>query len=424
MYKADLKTSTISERKHRDEHDSNSRAKPWRKLLWGISWPTVAAEDSVRSWVARHSGRFLCHIHPDQTSQHDSKVCINHPIAEQVLIILSLVRQALPDDGGLDIQHLRRFAKFTDLPPEVRASIAASRPPGPAGIPRDVLADERVLLIGSINAITQETLGELLSSALDNVTILSLPVPLLAPTSQEQAKRWSFKYWPTVYKKSNVFGPHPSLVSRAAEEVTVDVNKWLALAAKAADQAFEAGSGEKFGVVIVSRKAGVARCVATAGDARWLNWPHSSSGNVTAHAAMRAIAMLSEGLRIREEAVESTSSASISVKPSIFLDQPLGEFERENYHSPDDDGYLCHDLELYCTHEPCVMCSMAIVHSRFGRLVFKHRMPRTGGICADGKLGHGLFWRKELNWTLLAWQWSLDKDNIYEEDNLDSSLNA
>jgi len=51
------------------------------------------------------------------------------------------------------------------------------------------------------------------------------------------------------------------------------------------------------------------------------------------------------------------------------------------------------------------MCAMAIVHSRFGRLVFGKRMPATGGICADGELGHGLFWRKELNWTLLAWQW-------------------
>lgn len=66
-------------------------------------------------------------------------------------------------------------------------------------------------------------------------------------------------------------------------------------------------------------------------------------------------------------------------------------------------GYLCLDLEIYSTHEPCVMCSMAIVHSRFGRAVFRHRMSRTGGLCADGGLGHGLFWRKELNWTLLAW---------------------
>jgi tRNA-specific adenosine deaminase 3 len=93
--------------------------------------------------------------------------------------------------------------------------------------------------------------------------------------------------------------------------------------------------------------------------------------------------------------------------PSIFRDRPFLEVEKGLYDaSGNKDGYLCHDLEFYCTHEPCVMCSMAIVHSRFGRVIFKHRMPDTGGLCADGKLGHGLFWRKELNWTLLAWQWA------------------
>ena len=58
------------------------------------------------------------------------------------------------------------------------------------------------------------------------------------------------------------------------------------------------------------------------------------------------------------------------------------------------------------------MCAMAIVHSRFGKVVFKHRMPRTGGLCADGDLGHGLFWRKELNWQLLGWEWSHPSSEI------------
>jgi tRNA(Arg) A34 adenosine deaminase TadA len=91
---------------------------------------------------------------------------------------------------------------------------------------------------------------------------------------------------------------------------------------------------------------------------------------------------------------------------SIFWDRPSLEVEKGHYDtSGNADGYLCHELELYCTHEPCVMCSMAIVHSRFGKVIFERRMRDTGGLCADGKLGHGLFWRKELNWTLLAWQW-------------------
>jgi len=254
-------------------------------------------------------------------------------------------------------------------------------------------------------------------------------------------------------------------------------------------------------LVIVERTAGIARPVAVAGDARWLNWPQNGAGNVTAHAALRAIAMVACGLKISDEpnkdplqespfesahiketpemgrtqadgasvlkndykeeadqphslttavseSVNTTSQcknavavavhphpsaiptnsnqgtgegtldsgrsyeeksnvqASSAPKLEIFQDSPLFEIEAENSRqSGNGDGYLCHGLEIYCSHEPCVMCSMAIVHSRFGKVVFARRMQQTGGLCADGDLGHGLFWRKELNWTMLGWQW-------------------
>jgi tRNA-specific adenosine deaminase 3 len=344
-------------------------------------------------------------------------------------------------------------------------------------IKTDNIATELFLIVGSTNAISSAVVAEELSVIINDAVIFSIQVPRLAPTSQEQATLWSSQYWPTVYKKSNPFGPHPSIVSRTEQEIHGEVGKWMDLASEVARQADGTGSGETVGVVIVERKNGIGHPVAVAGDARWVDWPSKGPGNVTAHAALRAIAMVADGVKATSESGQTFNAVSASVtqpefkadpadqcicngstsimqletekiaaeqatkagvessppdsqkvisdtKPNtdvtfmyagqekqvgvgnIFQDKAVLDTERDHCDlSGTVAGYLCHDLEIYCTHEPCVMCSMAILHSRFGKVIFQYRMPKTGGMCADGDLGHGLFWRKELNWTLLAWQW-------------------
>ena len=68
-----------------------------------------------------------------------------------------------------------------------------------------------------------------------------------------------------------------------------------------------------------------------------------------------------------------------------FLDLPLTPIERACFARPAlaARGYLCLNLEMYVTHEPCVMCSMALLHSRFGRVVFWRAMPRTGALAVE-----------------------------------------
>ncbi|RKF53120.1 putative cytidine deaminase-like protein [Golovinomyces cichoracearum] len=419
--------------------------------------------------------------------------------------MLSLIRSNFPEDRS-NLQHLRRFAKFKELPESVRTlyskasnkdqqvqDLKSSNPSKLLKNPQNEhstttlslteysngavsnssdkfsLVDEQhlLLVVCPIDLISQESLVVMLSSvdATRSPIIFPTSVPLLAPTSSAQAKKWTESHWPTIYKKNNPFGPHPSIVSRAQAEIAPEVNKWMELAWRLARESSESNRGEFIGVVVVERKNGTGKVISTAGDARWLDWAgyRVGKGNPAAHAVMRAIAKVAVIVRHRDLEKREKSKTSYDslqhqqymstleqsrritpLEPGFSLDkeEPFTEYNRntqvtetvgeqdtdllksfsnenscifyENHvsetESQFDDpsaneiGYLCQDLEIYCTHEPCVMCSMAMVHSRFRRVVFEVRMPHTGGLTADGMLGYGLFWRKELNWTMLAWQ--------------------
>ncbi|KAB2569265.1 tRNA-specific adenosine deaminase subunit tad3 [Lasiodiplodia theobromae] len=423
--------------------------------------------------------------------------------------VLSILRSALPADTttpAADIQHLRRVIKPSFLPPPALGLLTPNRVTAPASF-----GETRFLLVCPTTQIAPSDLSTLLSAhppfkpttepspatAADNddddndtkpavsatsfpLAIHTLPVPALAPTSAPQADGWTATYWPVAYKHTNPYGPHPSLVSRAAAEVGPRAGTWLALAECGAAQAVDAGmtaAGAAVGAVVVERRLDgngravqEGRCVAVAGDARRCGMVGDDdegdgagesegcggvgAGNVMAHAVMRAIGMVAlKRLRLEEAAAaagkkEGSSSSTQAgdaegqgeerekeQKPSraccdpvepVFAVQPRTEvekalFERDDNLSP--NGYLCVDLEIYLTHEPCVMCSMAILHSRFNRVVFNRRMPRSGGMTADEHgVGHGLFWRPaELNWKFLCWEF-VEDDEGAKDDNEGSKL--
>ncbi|OTB04290.1 hypothetical protein M426DRAFT_155735 [Hypoxylon sp. CI-4A] len=180
--------------------------------------------------------------------------------------------------------------------------------------------------------------------------------------------------------------------------------------------------------------------VAMATDARWHQQEKTGrTGNPMAHAALRAISMVAQKL-VRAENKPRAEPQIMEFES--FQDKPLLDEEQMVFdvEHPRPDGYLCHELELYITHEPCTMCAMSILHSRMGKIVFRQRMPLTGGMAAEdrgynscgasglcdqgqcgGGLGLGLHYRKELNWTLLGWQWESDS---LEELPVDAHLHA
>lgn len=56
------------------------------------------------------------------------------------------------------------------------------------------------------------------------------------------------------------------------------------------------------------------------------------------------------------------------------------ELTKRRCMTAEEDGYLCTGLDLYVSREPCVMCSMALVHSRIRRVIYASRNSLDGGL--------------------------------------------
>lgn len=140
-------------------------------------------------------------------------------------------------------------------------------------------------------------------------------------------------YWPLTYRKPSLQPLELSAAARAA------YNQLLR-------RAVEVGNG-KCGCVIVDR---AGRELAAAGDA-------TSSECPLRHAVMEAIDAVAAARRAAAEKAHSGSK------------RPRSE-----------EDYLCQDFEVVTTHEPCVMCAMALVHSRVRLIAFRTLDPEFGGL--------------------------------------------
>lgn len=317
----------------------------------------------------------------------------------------------------INLQHLRRFVKQEYLPKYVRDLFAAEagRNAPEAGDDATTSKDDDLcfLLCASRVLGTDEVLNLLESSSHSEAgchlfELQRTLVPLLPPVSQDQADSWSQQYWPTVYKKSNPFGPHSSILARAEQEIASRTGSYIELARNLGDESMTFSLGLPVGAVIVDRcDPERPSIVAGAGDARWRglqDGTKKSGGDVMSHAVMRAIGLIAQKRREllqvapQDATMDTEQDLPMYSKRDALADEPLTTTEHRLYADSalTPGGYLCLDLEIYVSHEPCIMCSMAILHSRFGRVVFADEMPLTGGLKAEA-IGSGAARRVDEN---------------------------
>ena len=328
----------------------------------------------------------------------------------------------------LSLQHLRRFAKWDFLPNCLKhrllsESSTKDETPHVSSITSVEKSPTLFFLVGLVGLISYNAVVGILSENGVAAPLHRIPVPATAPTNEDDTLLHSSEYWPTIYKKHNPNGPHPSIIARAEDVIRPLAHLWLQTAMKAGREAKENGIGENVGAVIVENtSAESAQVIAVAVDARFYTCDGGDSarnGNPMNHAVMRAIGLVArKRLSVLDDPVDQPHSKK-------YLDCPLLPMEENVFNASfiDAGGYLCTGLDLYLTHEPCVMCSMAILHSRFDKVIFRRRIPATGAAASElghrkrESLGYGMFWRPELNWKLLAWEWVDEEETGDQESN-------
>ncbi|KAF9527574.1 cytidine deaminase-like protein [Crepidotus variabilis] len=91
------------------------------------------------------------------------------------------------------------------------------------------------------------------------------------------------------------------------------------------------------------------------------------------HATLNTIRMLAD---YQASQPQTRASVPPTIAGSLESDKTNGKV-------PNGTNYLLTDLTFFTTHEPCIMCSMALLHSRVKEVVYLKPMPKTGG-CGGG----------------------------------------
>ncbi|PKI84225.1 hypothetical protein MVES_001739 [Malassezia vespertilionis] len=271
-------------------------------------------------------------------------------------------------EGPFALRHLRTFRKAAQVTPlDTDANLPAVH------TPTDALA----VLVARQEAHSPTALKMLLIEALGDLTDVHLYpvcVPVIAAPSRARLHEWS-AVWPCMFLPPGAGIPTRGAIpgsdaARAASLVdrTADAGMWKLDAVECVRNAFE-------------------RCLETARMAR-------KKGQVPV-----AAFVTSDPLGGGEEHIEADAyDTRIAERHPLRHAVPnvvravadVRATQRNATNAANGQDYLLSNLALFITHEPCVYCAMALVHSRVRSVYFLFPSPGAGGFCGAHAGQHGL----------------------------------
>ncbi|RUS17761.1 cytidine deaminase-like protein [Endogone sp. FLAS-F59071] len=241
------------------------------------------------------------------------------------------------------------------------------------------------LLICSATAISRAALLALIDEHQLNDVIEPRinPVPRYAPCTRAQFEQWKM-VWPLSFRED------PRREIKFIEKEIAVIKSHIHTVFQLSETAKSNG---EYSIAALIVDPATSTVLATSTDTR------RSTCHPLRHAVMNCI----DRVAVREKATK-TLVASIPPEPvdpadtrTVPQKRKVGEIDadimavdgdRSKRDSatilvPDATGkaaYLCTGYDLYVSHEPCVMCSMALVHSRIARVFYARPSPSSGGL--------------------------------------------